>query len=326
MTVLRRALPSKDFLTTESGVCSLRLPREQIDLYRFRDLLRGAETLSGKDKFEAISAALAQWPHGLVPLSGLEGQWAAVRREELRRERMGALQTQFEVALRAGLDEWLHAESERLYHDLPEESWLFRYYLMQHGGTLSSSKLERAIGRWISRFRQPDDKLQAVIDRLHGKAPGPRVLALAHVPNQLPPLGRPALGRRAELHQVVETVRRRQESGRPTVVVINGMPGIGKSLLMNHAAHQLRGRFRTGCSSRSSAASSGRGHGPLIRRASSTDFWRNSQSPLRPSVWRRRPRRCGRSWRAGPYSWCSTTRGTTSRCCHCCPVRGPARC
>ncbi|MFJ3324538.1 AfsR/SARP family transcriptional regulator [Streptomyces griseus] len=246
MSDLRRALRNNGFLTTESGVCTLRLPREQIDLYRFRDLLRSAESLSGKDKFEAISAALTQWPHGLVPLSGLEDQWAAVRREELRREWLKTLQAQFEAALRAGLDEWLHIESERWYHDLPEEPWLFRYYLMQHGGTLSPSKLKRAIRRWTDRFRQPDDKLQAVIDRLHGKVPSPRGLVLAHVPNQLPPLGRPVLGRGVELHQVVETVRRRQESGRPTVVVISGMPGIGKSLLANHAAHQLREAFPDG--------------------------------------------------------------------------------
>ncbi|MEQ4609174.1 tetratricopeptide repeat protein [Streptomyces bacillaris] len=246
MSDLRGALRNKEFLTTDSGVCSLRLPREQIDLYRFRDSLRSAETLSGKEKFEAISAALTQWPRGLVPLSGLEGQWAAVRREELHRERMEALQAQFEVALRAGLDEWLHLESKRLYHDLPEESWLFRYYLMQHGGTLSPSKLERAIRRWTKRFLQPDDKLQAVIDRLHGKAPSARIPTLAHVPDQLPPLGRPALGREAELHQVVETVRRRQKSGRPTVVVISGLPGIGKSLLANHAAHALREIFSDG--------------------------------------------------------------------------------
>ncbi|OCC07667.1 tetratricopeptide repeat protein [Streptomyces sp. PTY087I2] len=246
MRVLRQALGNKDFLITESGVCSLRPPREQIDLYRFRDLLRSAETRLGKDRFEAVSAALAQWPHDLVPLSGLAGQWAAVRREELRRERAEALRAQFEAALRAGLNEWLHIESERWYRALPEEPWLFRYYLMHHGGTLSPSKLKSAISRWTKRFRQPDDELQAVIDRLHGKAPSSRGPVLAHIPNQLPPLGRPVLGREAPLHEVVETVRQRQESCRPTVVVISGLPGIGKSLLANHAAHQLREAFPDG--------------------------------------------------------------------------------
>ncbi|MFE7676199.1 tetratricopeptide repeat protein [Streptomyces albidoflavus] len=259
---LRLALQNNKFLAMESGVFSLRMPREKVDLYRFRDMLRDAERLSGKDKFEAISAALAQWPHGLVPLSGPEGQWAAVRREELRQERMKALQAQFEAALRAGLDEWLYTESDRWYHDLPDEPWLFRYYLMQHGGALSRSKLTQAIAGWRNRVKQqPDGELQAVIDRLRGKTSRSRS-PLAHVPNQLPPLGRPALGREAELLQVVEAVRAQQGSGRPAAVVINGMAGIGKSLLANRAAHQLTEAFPDGVLFAELGGFAGSGSGP----------------------------------------------------------------
>ncbi|WP_314172597.1 tetratricopeptide repeat protein [Streptomyces winkii] len=246
MRVLRKALGNRDFLSTESGVCSLRLPREQVDLYRFRDLLRSAESLLGKDKFGAVSTALAEWPEDLVPLSGLPHQWAVERREDLRRERLEALRAQFEAAVRADLDEWLRVESDRWYHDLPEEPWPFQFYLMRHGGKLSPPRLEKAIKNWIKRFGRPDDALQAVIDRLRGKPPSSRVISLAHVPNQLPLLERPALGRESELQEVVETVRQRQESGRPTVVVISGMPGIGKSLVANRAAHQLREAFPGG--------------------------------------------------------------------------------
>ncbi|MFD5751923.1 tetratricopeptide repeat protein [Streptomyces sp. NPDC127033] len=246
MKVLRDALGERHYLSTESGVCSLRLPREQVDLYRFRDQLRSAETLFGKDRFDAVSAALAQWPYGLVPLSGLLGRWVEVRREELRQEWLRALRSQFEAALRAGLGDWLCVESDRWYYTLPGEPWLFRYYLMQHGDSLPPPGLEKAIKQWIRRFWTPDDELQAVIDQLRGKAPSSRVHALAHVPRQLPHLGRPALGREAEIQEVVTTVRQRQEAGRPTVVVISGLAGIGKSLVENQAAHQLQGGFPDG--------------------------------------------------------------------------------
>ncbi|MFF3003873.1 tetratricopeptide repeat protein [Kitasatospora sp. NPDC057940] len=246
MTVLRKALGlGKESLRMESGICSIYLPRDRIDLYRFRDQVQHAERLFGKDRVDALAAALGEWSD-LVPLSGLKGEWASQRRAKLRRERRAVVEAQLETARRAGMEDWLRTETDRWYRSLPEEDWPLRYYLIAHGRSLTSAGLKRVIREWKSRFRRPDEGLQAVIDELQGNAPRSGVTALTSVPSQLPPPGRSALGRDGVIREVVAAVLQQQDSGRPTVAVICGMPGIGKSLVVNRVAHRLREAFPDG--------------------------------------------------------------------------------
>ncbi|MFB7471190.1 tetratricopeptide repeat protein [Kitasatospora sp. NPDC056184] len=244
MKLLRKSL-GKESLRTESGICSIYLPRDRIDLYRFRDQVQRAERLFGKDKVDALAAAMREWG-GLVPLSGLKGEWVSLRRAELRRERRSVLESQLEAAQRAGMEDWLRTEADRWYCSLPEEDWPLRYYLIAHGTSLTRVRLKRLIKEWRSRFGRPDEGLQAVIDELDGKAPRSAATTLSSVPSQLPPPGRLALGRGRVIREVVAAVLRQQESGRPTVAVISGMPGIGKSLVVNRVAHRLREAFPDG--------------------------------------------------------------------------------
>ncbi|MFE4974812.1 tetratricopeptide repeat protein [Kitasatospora sp. NPDC056651] len=244
MTVLRKAVGGRKILTGRSNVCSIRAARNDIDLYRFRDLLISAQGQFGKDRFNTVSAAMREWPEGTDPLAGLTGAWAEMRRVELRAEWLRALRAQFEAARRAIAEDWLRIESDRRYHELPEEPWLLRFYLEHCGDELSAAKVKSAISKWKRRFKKPDEDLQDVIDRLQGRPTRPRAVR-SPVPNQLPARGRTALGREGVIDEVVGRVRA-QEPGRPSVALISGMPGIGTSLVGNQVAHRLREEYPDG--------------------------------------------------------------------------------
>ncbi|WP_369358418.1 tetratricopeptide repeat protein [Streptomyces sp. cg2] len=66
---------------------------------------------------------------------------------------------------------------------------------------------------------------------------------------QLPQPDGPFAGRRAELARIVQWVQagRASTETRPTVVVLHGEPGSGRTALAVRAAHQLRDQFRAAC-------------------------------------------------------------------------------
>ena len=66
---------------------------------------------------------------------------------------------------------------------------------------------------------------------------------------QLPEPDGPFAGRRAELAQIAQWVHaaRASTETRPTVVVLHGAPGSGRTTLAVRAAHELKDQFRGAC-------------------------------------------------------------------------------
>jgi DNA-binding SARP family transcriptional activator/tetratricopeptide (TPR) repeat protein len=77
--------------------------------------------------------------------------------------------------------------------------------------------------------------------------PPPPASARAVVPRQLPATTRHFTGRRAELDTLTSLLTQTGAiRGAMVISAINGMPGIGKTALALHAAHQLAGKFPDG--------------------------------------------------------------------------------
>ncbi|NJP67628.1 tetratricopeptide repeat protein [Streptomyces sp. ventii] len=67
--------------------------------------------------------------------------------------------------------------------------------------------------------------------------------------DQLPDRGKPFIGRRDQLADITQWVNRdrARTDTRPTVVVLHGPPGSGRTMLARWAAHELRSLFRGAC-------------------------------------------------------------------------------
>ncbi|MFE0456069.1 tetratricopeptide repeat protein [Streptomyces sp. NPDC058914] len=120
--------------------------------------------------------------------------------------------------------------------------------------------------RWLTALEvrgiRPFLDQQRVLSATTGpRKPGPRLrgadksaaargrTVLEQSYGQLPEPAEPFAGRRQELEQIRQWVRTARASTptRPTVVVLHGAPGSGRSTLAVRAAHDLRDQFRGAC-------------------------------------------------------------------------------
>ncbi len=161
---------------------------------------------------------------------------------------MDAVHSQLEAALEADEEKWLRAETAKLFERIPERDWIFGFYLAVHGRELGHVARERLIKRWVKRYGAPDPNsdLQDVIYELRGTPRRTRGTSLRPVPNQLPPGKLRPFGRDALIRDLQEVVKERQDANRPTLIVLRGLAGIGKSTVALRLADALRDRFPDG--------------------------------------------------------------------------------
>ncbi|MFI8432510.1 ATP-binding protein [Streptomyces sp. NPDC079020] len=209
------------------------MPRDSLDLFRFRDGVLHAATLRGQQCFDALGPVMAGWPHGEA-LVGLPGTFEA-RRSELRMEWLTAAIMRLDAAHGAGLHDWLRKEAATLFQRFPRSERIFRYHLIGQSPTLSRAALTKLLKQRRERHGEPKDpELIETIRELRASPSGRRARragAPRPAPAQLPASGRPVLGRDGHLTPLREFLDGRREQVSGALITLTGMPGVGKTAL-----------------------------------------------------------------------------------------------
>ncbi|MFI6485656.1 BTAD domain-containing putative transcriptional regulator [Nonomuraea sp. NPDC050663] len=253
---------------------------DELDLAAFRELAgRGRAALAAGHDGEAVATlgeALSLWrgaaAEDLSRSAGLEAPLAA-----LDEQRLAVLEDWIAARQRLGHDGQLIDELRRLTdtHPLRERLWsqliLARYRSGDIGGALAGYALARNAlaenlgvdpGPELVRMHQavltrdpaldlldthpPGPPLRHPADSRHPPAPDPGARQHA-VPRELPADTSVLVGRDKELHLLLDSVIGGPEhSHGPTVLVLHGPAGIGKSVLAVRAASLLAEHFPDG--------------------------------------------------------------------------------
>ncbi|MEU6148665.1 BTAD domain-containing putative transcriptional regulator [Actinosynnema sp. NPDC047251] len=231
---LRAALPEAP-IVWRSGGYLLDVPREDVDLHRFRALVRAGD----------VAGALAL-RHG-EPLTGLDSDWARTERELLRQELLGAELDLVDDRLRQGRGEGLVADLAGLVAAHPlDERLAGQYLLALYRAGRSADALEHfqrvRLGLRDQLGADPGEPLRELHRRVLAADPGldPEPAPGAGVPRQLPAAPEPFVGRRDELARLDEL------DGTAVISSIAGVGGIGKTWLALHWAHHNAHRFPDG--------------------------------------------------------------------------------
>jgi DNA-binding SARP family transcriptional activator/tetratricopeptide (TPR) repeat protein len=265
-------------LVYRTGGYVLEIDPDRVDLHRFRQLCdRTREPgCSDEQRVMLLSEALALWRG--EPLTGLPGQWAARVRERWEQQRQDAVlawaQAQLHVGnptvvipvltdligenplvepLTAALMRALHAAGRRA--EALDRYTATRRRLVEDLGVDPGTELQ-AVHQAILRD-EPDRAGHAATSRAGAtiRAATLRPTRLAADPLMQPPPAAPPpaqlprdisdfTGRAAQVGRLGDLLA--QTGPTPTVVSIVGKPGVGKTALANHVAHQVQPRFPDG--------------------------------------------------------------------------------
>ncbi|MBF6395665.1 winged helix-turn-helix domain-containing protein [Nocardia cyriacigeorgica] len=247
------------------GYC-LQTPPETVDLYVFRHLLERSRQPGGTDaeRSALLTQANSMWRG--IPLSGIGGRWASAMRHSLQQLRHEALVEWADVEVRLGRPRMVIDPLRQAYVESPlSESIATQLMLALHNDGRSSEAL------------QLFDKVRRHLSTEIGADPGPALReahttilqghataqpALAPVPvvpaepvDTAPESGPPDMlpidlpdftGRDDHVRLVRDTLTPGAGPLIPSVVVLYGPAGFGKTTIAVHAAYQLRSHFPSG--------------------------------------------------------------------------------
>lgn len=257
----------RDWLPRRSGSYQLDVGRDDVDVWRFRNLRSEAKAAAARGYDEQAVALFGQaealW-HG-IPLTGLDGNWAAGVRTTLCEELLAAVQERIQAALRLGRHAELVGEitdlvaGHPLNEDLAELAMLALYRSGRRADALASyRRLDR---RWREEFGgDPGPKLRDLHQRMLHDDPALAAPAspggtanraavidtaqLAAFTSTMPRDNPDFTGRTAELAMMSDWLNSSQAQSAVPVAVISGMAGVGKTTLAVHAAHLRRELYR----------------------------------------------------------------------------------
>lgn len=215
-----------------------------VDLHRFRALLEQARGALNADRPTAavsdLRAAIDLW-RGDEAVPELRGPSAERLRDDLGEERLDAHRLLAAGLLRLGRHDAVLTWLPELLRQHPVDESLARLWI----AALCAAGREPDARRYLATFRKAfrrEMRHDSVIDldAIQAERPGPAFVR----PHQLP-LGVPGFVGRAPLIADLDRFTG-PAAGRPNVVVITGMPGIGKTSLARHWAQRNLGHFPDG--------------------------------------------------------------------------------
>lgn len=251
-------------ITGRTDVYRLETAPETVDVHLYLRQTDDARALLDRgrlqDAFDLLTSAARLWRG--EPLTGLSGDWPEHVRETLAERHLAAAVWRADVGLRLGRYTDVVVDLSPLANDHPtDETVAHRLALALYGSgrvTDADRVLRRARHQLIRELgTDPGEQLRQVergimhrvpvVDLLPHAGPSERYDRdiRAPGPDNLP--GDVAwVGRRSEMTQLLNEIASRSRRETSTVVAIDGMPGVGKTSLAVHLAHQVRDQFPHG--------------------------------------------------------------------------------
>lgn len=246
---LRRLFGDRVKIFGKQGTYTLQVDPEAVDVCRFHRLRKEA---SDAERRNALERAIelyraAESLCGLDPLAGLPGAWARRMAQELRDKLFRIRRARIALELRLGRYNQALDELPGMVERHPDDQRLVGHLMTALAATGQQAQALDVYRRTRAYLAEnlgiePGQELFELHQRILGGsggqpggdrrgAPGPSTL-----PEDIPHF----VGRKNELEQIA-TVRADHRGG--GLVVIEGMPGVGKTALAVHAAHRLAARY-----------------------------------------------------------------------------------
>jgi DNA-binding SARP family transcriptional activator/tetratricopeptide (TPR) repeat protein len=260
-----RERPARQILLTPPLGYRLELQPEQLDLHRFERLVDQACHVGAQghleDAADGLQAALALWRGPALAGIGVERLRAHAHRLEERR--LNVLEEWIDLELRLGHHNDLVAQVEELVATHPFREGLVGQLmraLCMSGRQADALNVYQAARRTLVQELgiEPGPALQQLQRAILRSDPSvalaasgparsarPREAAVPP-PCQLPPGITDFVGRRDALGQATCLVEQADGPPAPTVTVITGKAGVGKTAFAVHLAHQIRSRYPDG--------------------------------------------------------------------------------
>jgi DNA-binding SARP family transcriptional activator/tetratricopeptide (TPR) repeat protein len=258
---------TRDLLPSNaSGFYALTADSSEVDFRRFLDLAdRGRAAMAEGDTQQAV--ALFRDGERLwrgTPLADLSGRWVELIRMRLERERLTLSIDRLDAELRIGRHAAAVGELIDLAAQHPLDEKLTGLVMLALNGSGRTSEALGVFRRFERHLRDEDGSdptpeladlhlrmlkdAQALVTRPSGRPSMPLAVPLPRTPveasaSALPRDNPDFTGRVPELEMLAGGMSSEQGRTGVPVIVISGMPGVGKTMLAVHAAHLLGGQY-----------------------------------------------------------------------------------
>jgi DNA-binding SARP family transcriptional activator len=253
---LRMLLGDSGLVETAAGGYRIDVADDELDLTRFRRLVRQAQQAeTPEERTRLLADALSVWRG--APLADIPSD--ALRRDEcpaLEDERLGVLEAYFETELHLGRHAQLVKELRTAAMDNPlrENFWSLLMLALYRSGRQAEALdiYQQARRELVGQLGvEPGERLRSLHAGILESDPalaaphGPRLGAVT-VPAQLPPLALGFVGRGDVVGRIETMLPPAPDRTGVPVVVLSGPPGVGKTALAVWLGSRVRGAFPDG--------------------------------------------------------------------------------